>query len=63
MSSPLFLIVISASESDVSAMQMDKWTLEFVDSKHEVTYKYERTASSSQTFRFVFLLVRTIEDC
>lgn len=53
---PSVLDMISASESDVSAMQMDKWTLEFVDSKHEVTYKYERATSSSQTFRFVFLL-------
>ncbi|EAS02708.2 adenylate/guanylate cyclase domain protein (macronuclear) [Tetrahymena thermophila SB210] len=48
--------MINASDSDLSEMQMHRWSLKFQDEKHEVKYKYERTQSSSQTFRLVYIL-------
>ncbi|KAL4448656.1 hypothetical protein ABPG74_012745 [Tetrahymena malaccensis] len=53
---PSVLDMINASESDLSEMQMHKWSLKFQDEKHEIKYKYERTQSSSQTFRLVYIL-------
>ena len=49
--------MITACESDVSHMQMNVFSLKFNDFKLENKYKYERTSSSSQVYRWIYAIV------